>query len=111
MIDTEYIYATLLLHSAGREISEESVRKVLEAAGIAVDEVELKRLVAAVKQINIDEVLKQAVGVPVVAAPQMPATQTQAAAPKEEKREEVKEEKKEEVSEEQIAEGLAALFG
>jgi len=109
----EYIYAALLLHAAKKEINEETLRRVLEAAGIAVDEVRLKSLVAAIKEINIDEVLKAAVAVPaapvaVAAAPSVPAAPAEER--KEEKKEEEKEEKKE-LSEEALAEGLAALFG
>ncbi|RLF24299.1 MAG: 50S ribosomal protein P1, partial [Thermoprotei archaeon] len=51
----EYVYASLLLHYAGKPINEENVRKVLEAAGIAIDEVKIKALVAALKEVNIDE--------------------------------------------------------
>ncbi|MGC9009183.1 MAG: 50S ribosomal protein P1 [Sulfolobales archaeon] len=105
------MYATLLLHSAKKEITEESVRKVLEAAGIAVDDVELKRLIAAVKQINIDEVLKQALITPVAAPATTTTPTTQTTAPQQETKKEEKEEKKEELSEEAIAEGLSALFG
>jgi len=108
----EYVYASLLLHSAGKEINEENVKKVLEAAGIQVDEVKVKMLVAALKEVKIDEVIKQATAAPIVptAAPTAPA---QATVPAEEKKEEEKkeEEKKEEVSEEEIAEGIASLFG
>ncbi len=101
----EYVYASLLLHSAGKEINEENVKKVLEAAGIQVDDVKVKMLVAALKEVKIDEVIKQATAAPVVpaAAPAAPAPQ-----PEEGKKEE---EKKEEVSEEEIAEGIASLFG
>jgi large subunit ribosomal protein L12 len=109
----EYVYATLLLHTARKEISEDSLRRVLEAAGISVDEIRLKSFVAALREINLDEVLKTAVAVPLTPVPatatptpsQAPA---EAAKPKEEKKEE---EKKETVTEEQLAEGLAALFG
>ncbi|MEM2203996.1 MAG: 50S ribosomal protein P1 [Sulfolobales archaeon] len=107
----EYVYATLLLHSAGKEISEDNVRKILLSAGIEVDEVRLKSLVAAVKQINIDEVIKTAVFAPAAAvaapAPQAPqAQQEKQAKPEEEKKEE-----KKEVSEEELEQGLSALFG
>ncbi len=104
----EYVYASLLLHSAGKEINEENVKKVLEAAGIQVDDVKVKMLVAALKEVKIDEVIKQATAAPVVpaAAPAAPAPQ-----PEEGKKEEEEEEKKEEVSEEEIAEGIASLFG
>jgi len=108
----EYVYAVLLLHSAKRDISEDNLRRVLEAAGIAVDDIRLKALVAAVKEINIDDVLKSAFALP-TAPVTVPATGTQAtAAPaKEEAKAEEKEEKKEGVSEEELAEGLSALFG
>ena len=108
----EYIYASLLLHAAGRQITEESLKRVLEAAGVAVDEVRVKMLVAALKEVNIGEVIKQAmVAAPTVQA--LPAAPTAAAAPAPapEKKEERKEEEKKEVSEEEIAEGISALFG
>ncbi|HIP64944.1 MAG TPA: 50S ribosomal protein P1 [Pyrodictium sp.] len=110
----EYIYASLMLHSAGKEINEENLRKVLEAAGIQVDEVRLKAVVAALKEINIDEVIKSATAMP-VAPVGVPAAAAQPAAEEkkeEKKEEEEKKEKKEEgVSEEQLAAGLESLFG
>ncbi len=108
----EYVYASLLLHAAGRQITEESLRRVLEAAGIAVDEVRVKMLVAALKEINIGDVIKQAmVAAPAVQA--LPAAAPTAATPAQapEKKEEKEEEGKKEVSEEEIAEGISALFG
>jgi len=107
----EYVYASLLLHSAGKEINEENVRKVLEAAGIEVDEVRLKALVAALKNINIDEAIKTVavpVAAPAAAPAEAPAEKKEEAA--EEKKEEEEEEKKG-MSEEEIAAGLEALFG
>ncbi|MEM4032148.1 MAG: 50S ribosomal protein P1, partial [Zestosphaera sp.] len=74
----EYVYASLLLHTAGKEVNEENLRRVLEAAGIRADDVRVKMLVAALKEINIDEVLKQASMAPAV--PVTPVT-VQAAAP------------------------------
>lgn len=107
----EYVYASLLLHTAGKEISEESIRRVLDAAGVKVDEVRVKMLVAALKEINIDEVLKQAMTPAVMATPiaaSTPATPAQQPVPA---KEEAKEEEKKEVSEEEIAEGISSLFG
>ncbi|MEM0026560.1 MAG: 50S ribosomal protein P1 [Ignisphaera sp.] len=110
----EYIYAVLLLHAAKKDISEDNIKRVLEAAGIAIDDVRVKALVAAVKEINIDDVLKSSFAMP-IAPTAMPAgavtgqqTVAQQAPKAEEKKEE---EKKEGVSEEQLAEGLSALFG
>ncbi|NPA05376.1 MAG: 50S ribosomal protein P1 [Crenarchaeota archaeon] len=108
----EYIYASLMLHAAGKEITEDALKRVLEAAGIQVDEVRLKAVVAALKEINIDEVVKAATAMP--AAPVgVPAGAAPAAAEekKEEEKKEEEEEKKEAVSEEELAAGLESLFG
>ncbi|RLE65910.1 MAG: 50S ribosomal protein P1 [Thermoprotei archaeon] len=104
----EYVYASLLLHYAGKPVNEENVKKVLEAAGIEVDEARVKALVAALNEINIDEAIKSA-AIPATAAPVAPA-EAPAAEEKKEEEEEKKEEAKEE-EEEEIAEGLSALFG
>jgi len=98
------------LHGAKKEINEENLKKVLEAAGIEVDEVRVKALVAALKEIDIDEAIKSA-AIP-AAAPAAPAAAP--AQPAEEKKEEEKEEEEEEkkeLSEEELASGLEALFG
>ncbi|MEN2974051.1 MAG: 50S ribosomal protein P1 [Candidatus Caldarchaeales archaeon] len=103
----EYIYTVLLLHKAGKPINEENVKRVLSAAGITPDEVRIKSLVAAVSEINIEEVLKSASATPIISAG--PSSAAQAPAP-EVKPAEKKEEKKEEREEEALA-GLSALFG
>lgn len=117
----EYIYAALLLHSAGREINEENLSNVLKAAGIEVDAARVKTLVAALDGINIEEAIAKGAAAPVAvtAAPAAAAPAAEAAtaaaeaaaaaaeAPKEEK----KEEEKKEEEEKSGLEGLAALFG
>ena len=107
----EYVYAVLLLHRAGKEVSEENVKKVLSAAGINPDEARVKALVAALSEVNIDEVLKSATAMPVAAPAAAPAAAPQPA--EEEKKPEAKEEKKkeEEKKEEEALAGLSALFG
>ncbi|AWR94916.1 50S ribosomal protein P1 [Acidianus brierleyi] len=102
----EYIYASLLLHSAKKDITEDSLKNVLTAAGINVDEVRVKAVVAALKEVNIDEVLKNAAAMPVAAAPA-----AQPAEKKEAKEEKKEEEEKKGPSEEEIAGGLSSLFG
>ncbi len=99
----EYVYAAMLLHSAKKEISEVSIKKVLEAAGVAADDARVKALVASLKDINIDEAISKAA----VAAAPVAAAPTVGAAPTEAKKEQ-KEEKK---TEEEAAAGLAGLFG
>ena len=104
----EYIYAALLLHKAGKEIKEESVKAVLTAAGIAVDDARVKALVAALDGINIEEAISKAAAAPVAVAA-APAAAAPAAAPVAAKEEAAPEEKKEE--EESGMAGLGALFG
>jgi len=106
----EYVYASLLLHYAKRPINEDTLRKVLEAAGIEVDDVRVKAVVAALSSVNIDEAIKSAsIAVPAAATAAQPVQPAaQAAAPKEEAETKKEEEKP---SEEEAVEGLAALFG
>ncbi|MEM1891731.1 MAG: 50S ribosomal protein L12, partial [Nitrososphaerota archaeon] len=63
----EYIYAALLLHKAGKPVNEEGIKSILSAAGIQPDDGRVKALVAALSEINIDEVLKSAAAAPFVA--------------------------------------------
>lgn len=104
----EYIYGAMLLHSAGKKITEENIKKVLTAAGVKADDARIKALTASLEGVDIEEAIKTA-AVPVAAAPAQPA-----ASGDEEKKEEKKgkkEKKEEEVSEEEAAAGLGALFG
>jgi len=98
----EYVYAALLLHSAGGEVTEDNVKKVLTAAGVKAEEPRVKALVAALSEIKIDDALKAAQAAPVAAAPAAAATEA--------KKEEKKPEDEKKKSEEALA-GLGALFG
>ena len=100
----EYIYTAMLLHKAGKEVSEDAVKKVLQAAGVKVDDARVKSLIAALDGVNIDEAIKKAAVAPAAAAP------AAAAAGAEHKKEEAakKDDKK---SDESAAAGLGALFG
>lgn len=107
----EYVYAAMLLHKAGKEINEEGLTSVLTAAGINVDSVRVKALVASLSEVNIDEAIKAAptmmAAAPVVASSAAPASE-QKAAPVEDKKKKAEEEK---AKEEAALEGLGALFG
>ncbi len=108
-IEMEYIYSALVLHSAGKEITEDGVVSILKAAGIEPDTARVKALIAALDGVDIDEAMKTAAfAAPVAAAPAGAAPAEGGAEKKEEKK---KEEKEEEVSEEEAAAGLGALFG
>lgn len=89
----EYVYAALLLHKLGKAIDEQGITKIVQAAGIAVDEAKVKTLVASLKGVDIEKAISEA------AIAQAPVAKTEAKA-------EHKEEKKE-----AAAEGLASLFG
>jgi large subunit ribosomal protein L12 len=106
----ENIYAAMLLHKAGKEINEQSVSGVLTAAGIAVDEIQVKALVAALSEVNIDEAIKSAptmMAAPAVATGGAPAEQKPAAAPEDKKKKAEDDKAKEDAA----LEGLGALFG
>src|SRR5438876_715785 len=57
----EYIYGALVLHAAGKPVNEDSLKKVLTAAGVKVDETRVKARTAALEGVNIDEALKASV--------------------------------------------------
>ncbi|RLG94516.1 50S ribosomal protein P1 [Candidatus Bathyarchaeota archaeon] len=98
----EYMYAAMLLHSAGKDISEDAVTNTLTAAGVSADSSRVKALCAALADVNIEEALKA----PVFAAGAAPAAAPAAVeeAPEEEPEEE-------EPEEEEDLQGLGALFG
>ena len=102
----EYVYAALLLHSSGKDVSEEGIKTILSAAGVAPDEVRIKALVSALEGVDIEDVLSKVPSVAVAAAPAAAAPAAAAAAPAAEEAEEEKEE-----AEESGIEGLGALFG
>ena len=106
----ENIYAAMLLHKAGKEIDEDSVTKVLAAAGITVDPIQVKALVASLSEVNIDEAIKAAPTMMAAAPVAAPAggSQQPTAAPPEDKKKKAEEEK---AKEDAALEGLGALFG
>jgi len=95
----EYVYAALLLHKLDKEVNEANLTSVVKASGADVNEAQVKSLVAALADVNIDEAVKAA---PVAAA--APAADAAAPAKEEKKKEEPK-------NEEAAMEGLSSLFG
>jgi len=105
----ENIYAAMLLHKAGKEINEETVTNVLTAAGLTVDAVKVKSLVASLSEVNIDEAIKAAPTMMAAAPAQAVAAPVAEQKPKEEDKKKKVEEGK--AKEEAALEGLGALFG
>lgn len=99
----KYVYGALLLHKLGKDVSEDSLKKVISATGEDVDEAKVKSLVASLKDVDIDEELENATLA--AAAPTGGSSEGGEEGDDEEKEEEEKEEKKEEA-----AEGLSSLF-
>ncbi|MFX1511002.1 MAG: 50S ribosomal protein P1 [Promethearchaeota archaeon] len=95
-----YIHAALLLHSAGQSITETKISKILKAAGVEVDNTQIKSLITALDGVDIDEALKS--------TPMF--TTTSAAAPTAAASSKV-DEKPEEEEEEEEDLGLTSLFG
>lgn len=96
-----YVYAALLLHKAGKEITEEALKKVVAATGSETDEAKIKSLVASLKGVDIDKELESASLVSAASAGGSAPTEQKAKA----------EEKPKEEKKEAAAEGLSALFG
>ena len=99
----EYVYAALLLHKLQKDVNEANISSVVKASGAEVNDAQVKAMVAALADINIEDAIKAA---PVaVAAAAAPAAEAAGEAKKEEK---PKEEGK---TEEAAMEGLSSLFG
>jgi large subunit ribosomal protein L12 len=101
----EYVYGALVLHAAGKPVTEDNLKKVLAAAGVKVDDTRVKALTASLEGVDIAKAIESAVALPAAAAPAGPAP----AAP--EKKDDKKKDEEEKVSEEEAAAGLGALFG
>ena len=98
----EYVYAALVLHSAGKKIDENGVKAVLKAAGVEANDARVKALVSSLDGVDIEEAIKTAVA---SAAPAAASAGPAAAAAAPEKEEEKG------PSEEEAMAGLGALFG
>ena len=106
----EYVYAALLLHKLQKDVTEENISSVVKASGADVNEAQVKALVAALADVDIDEAVKAA---PVAVAAAAPAAAQDgggdgAASAGGDAKEEKKDEGK---SEEAAMEGLSSLFG
>ena len=100
----EYVYAALLLHNAGKEITEDTITSILQAADVEVDVARAKALVASLDGVDIKEAIeKAAFAAPAAAAAPVAAVEAPAAA--------ADEAADEEAAEESGMEGLGALFG
>jgi large subunit ribosomal protein L12 len=100
----KYVYAALLLHSWAQPVNEENVKKIVSAAGGKAEESQVKALVAALSEVNIDDALKSA-------SSMMMAPAAAPAPPAEGKKKEEKPAEDDKKKEEEALAGLGALFG
>lgn len=107
----EYVYAALLLHNTGKEVTEDALTSVLEAAGVEVDAARAKALVASLEGIDIQEAIEKAAFAAAPAAAGAAPAAAAEEAPAAEEAEAATEEKEKEEAEESGMEGLGALFG
>lgn len=107
----ELVYAALLLHSADREVNEENVTGVLEGAGLEADSSQVKALLAALEDVDIEDAMNTAVATG--AAPAAGGADSGGSADADaeaDNAEEEAEEEEDDASEEEAAEGLGSLF-
>lgn len=103
----ELVYAALTLHEAGKEVNEDNLEAIVDAADLDVDDSEIKALVAALEDVDIEEAMETAVatgGAPAAAPADTGGEEA------EEEADEEEEEEEDDASEEEAAEGLGSLF-
>ena len=77
----QYVHLALALHSAGKDVSVDNIKKMLKAVGVDADEGAVKALVAALDGVDIDEKIKSApVGLAAAPTAAAPAASSGAAA-------------------------------
>lgn len=103
----ELVYAALTLSEADKEINEDNLQDIVDAAGLDVEDSEIKALVAALEDVDIQEAMETAVAAGGAAA--APSGGDEGGADDEEE-EEAEEEEEDEADEDEAAEGLGDLF-
>jgi len=97
----ETIYAALILHKAQKDINETNIEKILNAADVDVDKAQLTKVVAGLKEADIETIISSAAAAPVMVAPAASAKPAKGAP---------KKKKKEEEEEEEEPTGIGSLF-
>ncbi len=101
----ELIYAALTLSEADKEINEDNLQDIVDAAGLDVEDSEIAALVAALEDVDIEEAMETA-----VAGGAAPAPSGDSGAEEAEEEEEEEEDDEDEADEDEAAEGLGNMF-
>jgi len=102
----ELIYAALTLSEADKEINEDNLQDIVDAAGLDVEDSEIAALVAALEDVDIEEAMETAVAGGAAA----PAGGSSDDSADEEEAEEEEEDEDDGADEEEAAEGLGNMF-
>ena len=100
----ELVYAALTLSEAGKEINEDNLQDIVDAAGLDVEDSEIAALVAALEDVDIEEAMETAVAGGPAPAPSGDSEEET------EEEEEAEEEEEDEGDEDEAAEGLGNMF-
>ena len=101
----ELIYAALTLSEAGKDINEDNLQDIVDAAGLDVEDSEVAALVAALEDVDIQEAMETAVAGGAAPAPSGDDSTDEA-----DEEEEAEEEDEDEGDEDDAAEGLGNMF-
>jgi large subunit ribosomal protein L12 len=101
----ELVYAALTLNEAGKEINEDNLQDIVDAAGLDVEDSEIAALVAALEDVDIQEAMETAVAGGAAPAPSGDDSSEEA-----EEEEAEEEEEEDEGDEDEAAEGLGNMF-
>lgn len=99
----QYVHLALALHSAGKPVSEDNIKKMCSAVGVKTDDGQIKALIAVLEDVDIDQAVKTAPVGMMAAAPTSAAPTSDTPA-----QDEVKEEEPEAAGDDM---GLDSLFG
>ena len=102
----ELIYAALTLSEADKEINEDNLQDIVDAAGLDVEDSEIAALVAALEDVDIEEAMEKAVAGGAAA----PAGGSSDDSADEDEAEEEEEEEDDGADEDEAAEGLGNMF-
>ena len=103
----ELVYAALTLHEAGKEVNEDNLEAMVDAAGLDVEDSEIAALVAALEDVDIEEAMETAVAAGGASAAPAGGSEDE----EDEDEEEAEEEEEDEgADEEEAAEGLGNMF-
>ncbi len=107
----EYVYAAMLLHKADKDITEDNVSDVLDASGIDVDENQVKALIAALEDVDIEDAIESAViSAGSGGAAPAPSSDDSGSDDEDQAEDEAEDDEEDDVDDEEAAEGLDNLF-